>query len=180
MTQPYVSSDWSSTSWKAKPAAQFVTYPCQEEVERIVQQISKLPPLVTSWEVLDLKSQLADAVRGARFVLQGGDCAERLVDCKPARVTNTLKVLVQVSLVLVVGAERPVIRIGRFAGQYAKPRSANTETRDARQRAAGVIEQEDCALDKYGPLRAVARRNSSLVPATGMARMHPKKSQATV
>jgi 3-deoxy-7-phosphoheptulonate synthase len=64
---------WSPTSWKAKPAAQCVVYQCPEEVDRIVEQISRLPPLVTSWEVLDLKSQLADATRGERFLLQGGD-----------------------------------------------------------------------------------------------------------
>jgi len=129
MTQPYVSSDWSSTSWKAKPAAQFVTYPCQEEVERIVQQISKLPPLVTSWEVLDLKSQLADAVRGARFVLQGGDCAESFDTCDSPTIANKIKVLLQMSLVLVHGAQKRVVRIGRFAGQYAKPRTEEFETR---------------------------------------------------
>ncbi len=89
-----------------------------------------LPPLVTSWEILRLREQLAEAAEGRQFVLQAGDCAERFVDCTPVRITNTLKVLLQMSLVLVIGARRPVIRIGRFAGQYAKPRSANLETRD--------------------------------------------------
>jgi 3-deoxy-7-phosphoheptulonate synthase len=73
---------------------------------------------------------LAEAAEGRQFVLQAGDCAERFVDCTPVRITNTRKVLLQMSLVLVIGARRPVIRIGRFAGQYAKPRSANLETRD--------------------------------------------------
>src|SRR5262249_25588489 len=73
--------------------------------------------------------QLAEAEAGKIFVLQGGACAERFQDCTPSRVTNTLKVLVQMSLVLVVGAQRPVLRIGRFAGQYAKPRSSDDETR---------------------------------------------------
>jgi 3-deoxy-7-phosphoheptulonate synthase len=89
-----------------------------------------LPPLVTSWEIVGLRQQLAEAAVGTRFVLQAGDCAERFADCTPARITNMLKVLLQMSLVLVVGAKMPVIRIGRFAGQYAKPRSAHEETRD--------------------------------------------------
>ena len=96
----------------------------------MLAELRQLPPLVTSWEILNLREQLAEAAAGERFVLQGGDCAERLMDCRSTRITNTLKVMVQMSLVLVVGAQRPVIRIGRFAGQYAKPRSANDEVRD--------------------------------------------------
>jgi 3-deoxy-7-phosphoheptulonate synthase len=123
-------SDWSPASWKTKPAAQQVLYRCQEEVDRIVAQISKLPPLVTSWEVLALKCQLADAVRGERFVLQGGDCAESFDSCDSATIANKIKVLLQMSLVLVHGAQKRVVRIGRFAGQYAKPRSDEVETRN--------------------------------------------------
>jgi len=99
-------------------------------LDRVLAELRTLPPLVTSWEILCLRDQLAAAADGRQFVLQAGDCAERFVDCTPARITNTLKVLLQMSLVLVIGARRPVIRIGRFAGQYAKPRSANLETRD--------------------------------------------------
>jgi len=122
--------NWSPDSWRQKPALQQPEYPDPRALEEVLADLRQLPPLVTSWEILRLRSQLAEAARGERFVLQGGDCAERLIDCRPARITNTLKVLVQMSLVLVVGAQRPVIRIGRFAGQYAKPRSANDETRD--------------------------------------------------
>ena len=91
---------------------------------------TRLPPLVTSWEIVNLRQQLAEATLGKRFVLQGGDCAERFIDCTPRRITNDLKVLVQMSLVLIVGGEMPVTRIGRFAGQYAKPRSVDGETRN--------------------------------------------------
>jgi 3-deoxy-7-phosphoheptulonate synthase len=105
-------------------------YPDGAALDRVLGELRQLPPLVTSWEIVRLRQQLAEAVAGKRFVLQGGDCAERLIDCRPARITNTLKVLVQMSLVLVVGAQRPVTRIGRFAGQYAKPRSNSHETRD--------------------------------------------------
>src|SRR5690606_14257744 len=85
---------------------------------------------VTSWEIFALKQQLAEAQEGKRFLLQGGDCAENFADCESATISNRLKVLLQMSLVLVHGLRKPLIRVGRFAGQYAKPRSADTETRD--------------------------------------------------
>src|SRR4051794_1045696 len=121
---------WAPDSWRQKSALQQPEYTDLAELERVLAVLHTLPPLVTSWEILRLREQLAEAAEGRQFVLQAGDCAERFVDCTPVRITNTLKVLLQMSLVLVVGARRPVIRIGRFAGQYAKPRSANLETRD--------------------------------------------------
>jgi 3-deoxy-7-phosphoheptulonate synthase len=123
-------SEWSPDSWRVYSALQQPKYPDPSALERVLNELRRLPPLVTSWEVENLQTQLADAAVGERFVLQGGDCAERLVDCNPGHIANTLKVLLQMSLVLVVGAQRPVTRIGRFAGQYAKPRSSDVETRD--------------------------------------------------
>ncbi len=99
------------------------------ELERVVGELSQLPPLVTSWEVETLKHQLAEAAAGERFVLQGGDCAERFEDCHAPTITNQLKILLQMSLVLIHGSRKRVTRIGRFAGQYAKPRTADAETR---------------------------------------------------
>lgn len=96
----------------------------------MVDRLAALPPLVTAWEVDQLRGQLAEAAAGKRFLLQGGDCAESFGECDAATITNKIKVLLQMSLVLVHGIEKPVIRVGRFAGQYAKPRSADTETRD--------------------------------------------------
>ena len=122
---------WAPDSWRQKTALQQPEYSDPAELERVLAELRVLPPLVTSWEVVRLRELLADAAAGRQFVLQGGDCAERFIDCTPVRVTNTLKVLLQMSLVLVIGARKPVIRIGRFAGQYAKPRSANEETRGA-------------------------------------------------
>jgi 3-deoxy-7-phosphoheptulonate synthase len=121
---------WSPGSWRNFPAAQQPEYPDPAALARVLAELSQLPPLAVSWEIVQLRQQLAEAAAGMRFVLQGGDCAERFVDCTSSRIANMLKVLLQMSLVLVVGARRPVIRIGRFAGQYAKPRSANLETRD--------------------------------------------------
>ena len=123
-------NDWFPASWQTKPAAQQPCYQCEADVSRVVEEISKLPPLVTSWEVLALKAQLAEAARGQRFLLQGGDCAESFDHCDSGTIANKLKILLQMSLVLTHGGEKQVIRVGRFAGQYAKPRSADFETRD--------------------------------------------------
>ena len=121
--------EWSPDSWRRKPAAQLPSYASEADLAGVVEQISKLPPLVTSWEVNALQQQLAEAARGERFLLQGGDCAESFDQCDSATITNKLKILLQMSLVLTHGGRR-VIRVGRFAGQYAKPRSDDTETRN--------------------------------------------------
>jgi 3-deoxy-7-phosphoheptulonate synthase len=122
--------DWSPASWQGKPAVQQPTYLDPVALDHALYQLSELPPLVTSWEVLSLKRKLADAAEGRCFLLQGGDCAESFADCNSSLITNRLKVLLQMSVVLVHGLKLPVVRLGRFAGQYAKPRSADTETRD--------------------------------------------------
>ena len=124
------SSSWHPESWQTKPALQQPNYPSATRLAEVVGQLASLPPLVTSWEVMALKQQLAEAASGKRFVLQGGDCAERFDECRPEYITSKLKILLQMSLVLVQGAQKPVIRLGRFAGQYAKPRSDDNETRD--------------------------------------------------
>jgi 3-deoxy-7-phosphoheptulonate synthase len=93
--------------------------------------MSRLPPIVVSWEVEALRKHLASAQRGERFLLQGGDCAESFDDCESDTIAQKLKILLQMSLVLLHGLKVPIIRVGRMAGQYAKPRSADTETRDA-------------------------------------------------
>jgi 3-deoxy-7-phosphoheptulonate synthase len=102
-------------------------YPDAEALEKILDELAALPPLVTSWEIVALKEHFAQAAAGRCFVLQGGDCAERFADCNSKRIANQLKVLIQMSLVLVQGTQKPVVRVGRFAGQYAKPRSADFE-----------------------------------------------------
>ncbi len=121
---------WTTDSWATKPVAQAVSYEDQQLFEQTVRKLRRLPPLVTSWEIEELKSLIAEAQDGRRFLLQGGDCAETLDECEPERIAAKLKILIQMSIVLICSASRPVIRIGRFAGQYAKPRSKATELRD--------------------------------------------------
>jgi 3-deoxy-7-phosphoheptulonate synthase len=121
---------WSPDSWTSKPAGQQPTYPDQEALAAAVEHLAYLPPLVTSWEVERLRVQLAEAADGKRFLLQGGACAERFDQCTSSTITNKLKILLQMSLVLTYGLKRRIIRVGRFAGQYAKPRSEDFEERD--------------------------------------------------
>ena len=117
-------------SWQARPASQQPSYPDTQALDRVVAELSQLPPLVTSWEIESLKSLLARAARGEVFLLQGGDCAERFEDCQPATITAKLKILLQMRLVLVHATKKPVVPIGRIAGQYAKPRSSDVEERN--------------------------------------------------
>lgn len=137
MTPP----DWHSHSWRDKLDPQQVVYTDREAVDHAEHTLATLPPLVTSWEIQRLKDLIAQAQRGERFVLQGGDCAEMLSDCKPETITNQLKILLQMSLVLVHGTKKPVVRIGRLAGQYAKPRSSKTETKQ--------VDGQDITLPSY-------------------------------
>jgi 3-deoxy-7-phosphoheptulonate synthase len=125
-------SSWSPESWRSKVATQQPVYPDASAVDAALAELSTLPPLVTSWEIESLKSQLADAAAGHRFLLQGGDCAESFDECESSIIAAKLKILLQMSLVLVHGTQKRVIRVGRFAGQYAKPRTSDTETRHGR------------------------------------------------
>ena len=123
-------SDWSPDSWSSRTRLQQPAYLDQHELDEVRVRLRELPPLVTSWEILTLKGLLADAADGKRFLLQGGDCAEQFEDCTSPLISNRLKVMLQMSLVLTHGLKLPIVRVGRFAGQYAKPRSTDIETRD--------------------------------------------------
>ena len=123
-------TNWHPASWHSRLAAQQPKYSDPKALEGAVASLSRLPPLVVSWEVEALRAKLAQAQRGEQFLLQGGDCAESFEDCESDNIARRLKILLQMSLVLLQGLKKPIIRVGRFAGQYAKPRSADTETRD--------------------------------------------------
>jgi len=122
--------DWAPDTWRRFPAAQQPRYDDTAQLEQAMTQLAQLPPLVSSAEILSLKQQLAEVAAGRGFLLQGGDCAESFDDCRAPVVADRLKILLQMSLVLVHGLQMPVLRVGRFAGQYAKPRSTDSETRD--------------------------------------------------
>ena len=125
-----MTNEWTPASWQTKPIQQGVEYPDPKALDAVLCRLAKLPPLVTSWEVENLKRRLAEAARGDRFLLQGGDCSESFEDCRSEPIAAKLKILLQMSIVLVHGSQTRVTRVGRFAGQYAKPRSSNIETRD--------------------------------------------------
>ena len=118
---------WSPTSWQEKDTAQQPSYASESDLLQAEQVVASLPPLVSSFEIEMLKAQIAEAIQGKRFLLQAGDCAERFLDCKPEHITGQLKVILQMSLVLVHSMNTPVIRVGRIAGQFAKPRSSDVE-----------------------------------------------------
>lgn len=124
------STAWNPATWQTRKAQQQPVYEDADAVARVVAELARLPPIVVSWEVEKLRERLAKAQRGEAFLLQGGDCAESFEDCESDRIAKQLKVLLQMSIVLLQAMKRPIVRVGRFAGQYAKPRSADTETRD--------------------------------------------------
>jgi 3-deoxy-7-phosphoheptulonate synthase len=123
------SNSWHPASWQGRKATQQPVYDDPDALARVVADLSRLPPIVVSWEIDNLRERLAAAQRGEGFLLQGGDCAESFAECESDRIAKQLKVLLQMSLVLLSGMNKPVIRVGRMAGQYAKPRSAEAETR---------------------------------------------------
>ncbi|KAF2476458.1 phospho-2-dehydro-3-deoxyheptonate aldolase-like protein [Lindgomyces ingoldianus] len=125
--------EWSPSSWRSKPIKQVVTYDSQSALSAALAKLSSLPPIVTPTEIVKLKSSLKDAAMGKAFLLQGGDCAELFSYCSDDPIDSKIKLLLQMSLVLIWGSNKPVIRIGRMAGQFAKPRSSPTEMVDGKE-----------------------------------------------
>jgi 3-deoxy-7-phosphoheptulonate synthase len=124
--------DWRPDSWRTKTAIQQPEYRDPARVAEVIQRLGELPPLVSSWEIEALRSHIVAAQEGRAFLLQGGDCAENFMECTSDNIVGKLKILLQMSVVLTAGLKCPVIRVGRMAGQYAKPRSTNMETRDGK------------------------------------------------
>jgi 3-deoxy-7-phosphoheptulonate synthase len=121
---------WHPASWRSFPIQQQPAYDDPQAVDEALEEVRALPPLVAPGEVDSLRAHIARAGRGECFILQGGDCAERFTDCNRRAIEAKLKILLQMSLVLTWGGGLPVVRIGRMAGQFAKPRSKDTEARD--------------------------------------------------
>lgn len=127
---PIESKPWSPSSWRAFPIKQQPNYKDKEALSKATEELSFYPPLITANEVDKLCSQLGEVAKGKRFLLQGGDCAERFKDCNSLFIEKKLRILLQMSLVLTWGARIPTVRIGRMAGQFSKPRSSDFETVD--------------------------------------------------
>ncbi|WP_323782465.1 class II 3-deoxy-7-phosphoheptulonate synthase [Thalassovita sp.] len=121
-------SEWQKTSWRSKPRVQMPDYTDQAALNAVEAQLAKYPPLVFAGEARKLKSALGAASRGEAFLLQGGDCAESFEQFSANAIRDTFKVMLQMAMVLTYGAKVPVVKVGRMAGQFAKPRSAPTET----------------------------------------------------
>jgi 3-deoxy-7-phosphoheptulonate synthase len=118
---------WTKSDWRAKPRVQMPDYPDQAGLHAVEAQLAKYPPLVFAGEARKLKKQLAAAAEGKAFLLQGGDCAESFAEFAADNIRDTFRVMLQMAVVLTYGAKVPVVKVGRMAGQFAKPRSAGTE-----------------------------------------------------
>jgi len=131
LTKKHMFQDWSPENWRARPAKHIpADYPDKEALAAIEAELAGYPPLVFAGEVRTLREILAEVAEGRAFLLQGGDCAESFKEFHPDNIRDTFRVILQMSVALTFGAAMPVVKVGRIAGQFAKPRSAPTETID--------------------------------------------------
>jgi len=121
---------WAPNTWRNFPAKHLPAYQDEAELNGVLESVSKLPPLVFAGESRSLKKELSKVVEGKAFLLQGGDCAESFAEFHPDNIRDTFKVLLQMSLVLTSSASLPVVKVGRIAGQFSKPRSSPFEVKD--------------------------------------------------
>ena len=124
---------WNLNSWTKYPAKHLPVYQDKKELDLVLSKIKKYPPLVFAGETRSLKKSLADVVKGKAFLLQGGDCAESFAEFNPDNIKDTFKAILQMSLVLTHSASMPVIKVGRIAGQFSKPRSSPVEKKDGKE-----------------------------------------------
>jgi len=132
MSQPmqYATVSWTPASWRQRPAAQLPVYDDLPALAEVEERLGTSPPLVFAGEIRTLRQQLAEVAAGRAFLLQGGDCAESFAEFRDHTITDTFRVLLQMAVILTFAAACPVVKVGRMAGQFAKPRSAPTEIRD--------------------------------------------------
>ena len=122
--------DWLPNSWEAKKALHQPIYKDEKKLHEVIKKMSKFPPLVFAGEVRQLKNQLADCVKGKGFLLQAGDCAESFAEFHPDNIRDTFRVIMQMAVLLTFASGVPVTKVGRLAGQFAKPRSSPIETKE--------------------------------------------------
>jgi 3-deoxy-7-phosphoheptulonate synthase len=128
-----VASNWTPEGWKSHEARHLPTYNDAGELSAVEETLAKFPPLVFAGEARALKADLADVAEGRGFLLQGGDCAESFAEFHPDNIRDTFRVLLQMAVVMTFASKQPVVKVGRIAGQFAKPRSAPTETQDGKE-----------------------------------------------
>ena len=124
-----MAQSWTPQSWQEKPARQMPEYPDKAALDRVLGQLKTHPPLVFAGEARNLQAGLGQVAEGKAFLLQGGDCAESFAEFHPDNIRDTFRVLLQMAVVLTFAAGVPVVKVGRIAGQFAKPRSDDNETR---------------------------------------------------
>jgi len=125
--------NWDPASWRGQVFRQVPEYPDATALNAVIERLGSFPPLVFAGEARSLKEHLARVSRGEAFLLQGGDCAESFAEFHPDNIRDTLRVLLQMAVVLTFAGRKPVVKLGRLAGQFAKPRSAPTETKDGKE-----------------------------------------------
>ncbi|HAC60359.1 MAG TPA: 3-deoxy-7-phosphoheptulonate synthase class II, partial [Rhodobiaceae bacterium] len=123
-----MAENWKPESWRAKPAKHLPAYPDEAALAAVEARLRSYPPLVFAGEARKLKADLAEVCEGRAFLLQGGDCAESFAEFSADNIRDTFRVLLQMAVVLTFAAASPVVKVGRIAGQFAKPRSSPTET----------------------------------------------------
>src|SRR3546814_749612 len=121
---------WTPDSWRSKPIRQVPDYADKAVLQRVEKQLANFPPLVFAGEARRLREQLGAVAEGKAFLLQGGDCAESFAEFHANNIRDTFRVMLQMAVVLTFGAACPIVKVGRMAGQFAKPRSAPTEVID--------------------------------------------------
>jgi len=123
-----MATNWTPEGWRAQEARHLPRYESEDELNAVARTLSTYPPLVFAGEARALKADLADVAAGKGFLLQGGDCAESFAEFHPNNIRDTFRVLLQMAVVMTFASKQPVVKVGRMAGQFAKPRSAPTET----------------------------------------------------
>ena len=126
-------AEWNRSAWRERPRVQMPDYSDPAALAAVERKLASYPPLVFAGEARKLRAQLAEVAEGRAFLLQGGDCAESFAEFSADNIRDTFKVMLQMAVVLTFGAKCPVVKIGRMAGQFAKPRSAATEVIDGRE-----------------------------------------------
>ena len=162
-----MAATWTRSTWRNRPALQMPVYPDAARLAAVEAKLATYPPLVFAGETRVLKAKLARVARGEAFLLQGGDCAESFAEFGADNIRDTFRVLLQMAVVLTFGARKPVVKVGRMAGQFAKPRSSDTETVGGRDAALLSRRHRQWLRVRRGIARARPRAHAAGLPAIG-------------